>query len=117
LLLLVVGIGAYIHFYEAKRPNTEEAARRSQNLVNFDREKIDGIIVQNGEERIELKRTDKKWRLQSPVKDLADATAIDSLLFDLEGWQKDATISAKEVEADKNRMAEYGLSKAKLRLK
>ena len=38
-------------------------------------------------------------------------------MFDLEDWKKDATISGKEIEADKSRMAEYGVAKAKLRLK
>src|ERR1051325_3265340 len=50
-------------------------------------------------------------------KDQADSSLISSLLFDLESWQKDATISAKEIEADKNKLTEYGLTKSKLRLK
>lgn len=117
LLALVIGIGAFIKFVESKRPNTEEATRRSENVVNFERDKIDGIIIQNGDERIELKRADKKWRMESPVKDSADGTTIDSLLFDLEDWKKETTIPAKEIEADKNKMAEFGVAKAKLRLK
>ena len=117
LLLLVVAVGAFIRFYESKRPNTEEASRRAQNVINFDRDKIEGIIIQNGDERIELKRVDKKWRLESPVKDLADSSVVESLLFDLEDWKKEATITGKEMEADKNKMADYGLAKAKLRLK
>jgi len=116
LLLLVVAVGAYIRFYESKRPNTEEAGRRAQNVINFDRDKIDGVVIQNGDERIELKRVDKKWRLESPVKDLADGSLVESLLFDLEDWKKEATITGKEIEADKNKMADYGLAKAKLRL-
>src|SRR5437867_1578731 len=117
LFALAAAIFAFIKFYESKRPNTEEANRRAQNVVNFERDKIDGVVIQNGEERIELKRADKKWRLESPVKDLADGSTVDSLLFDLEDWKKDATISGKEIEADKSRMAEYGVAKAKLRLK
>jgi Domain of unknown function (DUF4340) len=117
LLALVTAIGLYIKFVESKRPNTEEANRRAGNVVNFERDKIEGVVIQNGEERIELKRADKKWRMESPVKDSADGTTIDSLLFDLEGWQKETTIPSKEIEADKNKMAEFGLSKAKLRLK
>lgn len=117
LLALVVGIGLYIKFIESKGPNTEEATRRSGNVVNFERDNIDGIVIQNGEERIELKRVDKKWRMETPVKDSADGTTIDSLLFDLEDWKKETTIPAKEIEADKNKMAEFGLAKAKLRLK
>src|SRR5438552_1572711 len=117
LFALAAAIFAFTKFYESKRPNAEEANRRAQNVVNFERDKIDGVVIQNGEERIELKRVDKKWRLESPVKDLADGSTIDSLLFDLEDWKKDATISGKEIEADKSRMAEYGVAKAKLRLK
>jgi len=30
LLVVVVAIGAYIKFYESKRPNTEEAARQEK---------------------------------------------------------------------------------------
>src|SRR5881227_2125282 len=117
LFALTTALVLFIKFYETKRPNTEEANRRSQNVINFERDKIDGVVIQNGEERIELKRADKKWRLESPVKDLADGSTVDSLLFDLEDWKKDATISGKEIEADKSRMAEYGVAKAKLRLK
>ena len=117
LFVLTAALVVFIKFYETKRPNTEEANRRAQNVVNFERDKIDGVVIQNGEERIELKRVDKKWRLESPVKDLADDSTIDSLLFDLQDWKKDATISGKEIEADKSRMAEYGVAKAKLRLK
>jgi hypothetical protein len=117
LFALAAALVVFIKFYETKRPNTEEANRRAQNVINFERDKIDGVVIQNGEERIELKRADKKWRLESPVKDLADGSTVDSLLFDLEDWKKDATISAKEIETDKSRMAEYGVAKAKLRLK
>jgi uncharacterized protein DUF4340 len=117
LFVLVLAIGLFIKFYESKRPNTQEANRRAQNVINFERDKIDGIVIQNADERIELKRSDKKWRLESPVKDLADSSVVDNLLFDLEDWKKDTTISPKEIEADKNRMSEYGVAKAKLRLK
>jgi hypothetical protein len=117
LFALTAALVVFIKFYETKRPNTEEANRRAQNVINFERDKIDGVIIQNGDERIELKRAGKKWRLEAPVKDLADGSTVDSLLFDLEDWKKDATISGKEIEADKSRMAEYGVAKAKLRLK
>src|SRR5262249_22672295 len=60
---------------------------------------------------------DKKWRLELPIKDQADGSAIDNLLSDLENWQKDETITAKEIEADKNKLAEFGVNKSKLRLK
>src|SRR5438105_14662418 len=117
LLVIAVLISAFIIFYERKQPNTEEAARRSQNVVNFSREKLDGIIIQNGDDKIELRRHDRKWRLEAPIKDQADGSLVDNLSSDLESWQKETTIPAKEIEADKNKLNEFGLTKPKLRLK
>jgi len=42
---------------------------------------------------------------------------VNNLLLDLENWQKDAAISAKEMEADKNKLSDYGLANPKVRLK
>jgi hypothetical protein len=117
LLVITAAVFAYMFFYERKAPTTEEAKRQAQNIVNFSREKIDGIVIQNGDDKIDLRRRDKKWRLETPIKEQADSSLIENLLLDLESWQKDATIPAKELEADKSKLNEYGLSKPKLRLK
>lgn len=117
LFSLALAVGLFIKYYESKRPNTEESTRRAQNIVNFERDKIDSIAIQNGEQHLELKRTDQKWRVEVPVKDLADNSVIDNLLFELEDWQKAGTITNKEIEADKSKLADYGLSKPKLRLR
>src|ERR1051325_7162959 len=105
LLVIVVGLGLYLKFHEMNLPDTAEAAQQSQKVVKLDRDKIDGIVIQNGDEKIDLRRRDNKWRLEAPIKDQADASAIQSLLYELDEWRKSATISAKEIEADKNKMA------------
>jgi len=117
LLVVTAAVFCYLWFVERNVPDTEEANRRAGKVVNFDREKIDGVIIQNGDDKIDLRRHDKKWRLEAPIKDQADSSLVDDLLSDLENWQKDATISAKEIEADKNKLVEFGVNKSKLRLK
>ena len=117
LLFLAFASSCWIIFYEKDRPNTDEAKRRSQNVLNFERDDVEGLEIRNGDDRIELRRVAGKWRLEAPIKDQADSTVIDTLLSDLESWQKDQTFSAKEVEADKNQLEEYDLVKPKLRLK
>jgi len=117
LFVIAAGVFAYLFFVERNRPGTEEAARQAQNVVNFDRDKIDGVVIQNGDDKIDIRRHNDKWRLETPIKDQADASLVTSLLSDLENWQKDASISAKEMEADKNRLADYGLANPKLRLR
>ena len=117
LAAIAVAVFAYFKFFEIKQPSTEEAKRQAQNVVKFDRTKIDGVIIQNGDEKIEIRRRDGKWRLETPIKDQADSSLVENLFSDLENWQKDSTISAKEIDADKSKLNEYGLNKSKLRLK
>ncbi len=117
LLVIVVAVALFIKFIESKRPNTEEATRQAGNVLNFEREKLEGIIIQNGDDKTELRQHDNKWRVESPIKDQADNGALSTLISDLENWRKDDTIPAKEIGAVKGRLEEYGLNKPKLRLK
>jgi uncharacterized protein DUF4340 len=117
LLVITAGVFAYLFLVERNAPNTADAARQAQNVINFEREKINGIVIQNGDDKIDIRRQDDKWRLESPIKDQADASAVNNLLVDLENWQKDASISAKEMEADKSKLSDFGLTQPKLRLK
>jgi hypothetical protein len=117
LLIVTAGVFTYLFLVERNAPNTADAAREAQNILNFSRDKITGITIQNGDDKIDIRRHDDKWRLETPIKDQADAAAVNNLLGDLENWQKDATISAKEMEADKSKIADFGLAQPKLRLK
>ncbi|MFN2476066.1 MAG: DUF4340 domain-containing protein [Chthoniobacterales bacterium] len=117
LLALAIAGSCWVIFYDKDRPNTEESARRAQNVLNFERNDVEGIVIQNGDDKTELRRAGDKWRLETPINDQADRTVVDTLLTDLETWQKDQTFTAKEIEADKSRLEEYDLVKPKLRLK
>jgi hypothetical protein len=117
LALIALAGFAYFRFFEMKRPSTEEAKRQAQNMVNFDRSKIDGIVIQNGDQKIEMRLRKNKWRLETPIKDQADGAVVENLLSDLESWQKEGTIPAKDIDTDKSKLAEYGLSNPKLKLK
>jgi len=117
LLLLAVALGLWIKFVESKKPNTVESERQAGNVLNFDRDKLEGIAIQSGEDRIALRREQGKWRLAEPVKDQADGAAVDNLLSDLENWRREGTIPSREITADKGRMNEFGLVQPKFRLR
>src|SRR3954454_5170986 len=113
LLIVAVGLGLWIKFYESKGPNTDEGKRLAGNVVNFEREALEGIVIQNGDDRIELRKQDQKWRLEAPFKDQADRGAVDNLISDLDSWQKFDSIPASEITKDKNKLDEFGLTKGK----
>src|SRR6059058_3357692 len=75
------------------------------------------VICCRGDEKIEIRRHDNKWRLETPFKDQADGALVENLLSDLESWQKEGTIPAKDIDADKSKLNEYGLNRPKLKLK
>src|SRR5260370_28363175 len=93
LAAIVLAVFAYFRFFELKLPGPEEAKRQAQNVVNFERAKIDGVVIQNGDDKIEMRRGDNKWRLETPIKDQADGSFIEHLLSDLEKCQQAPTIS------------------------
>ncbi|HEY8835920.1 MAG TPA: DUF4340 domain-containing protein, partial [Chthoniobacterales bacterium] len=117
LLIVAVAVALWIKFYESKGPNTEEAKRQAGNVINFERDALEGIVIQNGDDRIELRKQDQKWRIEAPFKDQADRGAVENLIADLDGWQKFNSIPAKEIEKDQSKLDEFGLSKGKLKLK
>src|SRR3954451_8407779 len=117
LLIVAIAVAVYIKFIESKGPNTEEAKRQAGNVVNFERDTLEGIVIQNGDDRVELKKQEQKWRIEAPFKDQADRGAVENLINDLDSWQKFDSIPASEIEKNKNRLDEYGLSKGKLKLK
>src|SRR5438046_9558729 len=112
LAAITLGVLAYLRFVEMKQPSTEEAKRQAQNVVTFDRNKINGIVIQNGDEKIEMRRRDNRWRLETPIKDETDSSLIENLLSELENWQRDGTISAKEIEAAKHKLTKHRMTEA-----
>src|SRR5947208_3706174 len=117
LAVVVLGVFAYLRFFEMKQPSTGEARRQAQNVVNFDRNKIDGVVIQNGDEKVKIRRHDNKWGLETPFKDEADGALVEKLLSELESWQKEGIIPAKDIDADKSKLNEDGLNRPKLKLK
>ena len=117
LLAVVIALGLYIKFYESKGPNTEEAKRQAQNVINFERDALEGIVILNGDDKIELRKQDQKWRIEAPFKDQADRGIVENLLADLDAWPRHDSIPASEIAKDKNKLEEFGLSKGKLKLK
>src|ERR1700704_5052827 len=117
LLIVAIGVALWIKFYESKGPNTEEAKRLAGNVVNFERAALEGIVIQNGDDRIELKKQDQKWRLEAPFKDQGDRGAGGKIIAGPDGLQKFDAIPASEIEKNKGLLDEYGLSKGKLKLK
>ena len=107
LLALAAAIFAFIKFYESKRPDTEEARRRAEcRQFRARQDRRDRHSERRRQDRIAT--ADKKWRLEIPDQRSGRRRRCRQFTLRSRDWQKDATISAKEIEADKSRLEEYG---------
>jgi hypothetical protein len=117
LLVAVLGLGAFIWFYERKLPSSEERAENAKKVVVLKKEDVQGVTLETANGKVVLQRTvspaadqDKKddkdeegdqdaqgqpasdWKLVQPMAARADAFAVDGLLDALVGLQKSRTL-------------------------
>lgn len=115
LLLLALGLFAFIFFYERKLPSTRDATDREARVVSFDQSKITGVSLVNNEQKIELRKgVDGHWMLDAPVKDRADEGAVTELLGAVEMLRKETTLESRD---GKDPVRDVGLAKPNVSIK
>ncbi|HEX4494298.1 MAG TPA: DUF4340 domain-containing protein [Thermoanaerobaculia bacterium] len=125
LFVLVLGLGAFVWFYERKLPSSEERTASAKKVLTFDKAEVTAVAIDSPKGQIRLERTagpaapagkDKagepaaasssEWRLIRPLATRADSFAVDRLLDGIAGLEKTRTlddVDAKAVGLDKPR--------------
>ncbi len=115
ILLLILGIGlfAYIRFVDSKKLSTDELLAQKGKVVDVDRSGTDSVTIRNSEGSLQLKKdAEGNWLLEAPVKDRVDSLAISTLFTSLE------SLRMEPIPAGKNGgLAEYGLTKGDVSIK
>ena len=124
LLALVLGLGAFIQFYERRLPSTEEREKTGDRILDVSKDDVQAVeIVRNGQTvRMEQvkpvvagsskpKKTEKdqadsapleaapEWRLTLPRPARADATAVAGLVESLTGLARTRTLEKADPKA------------------
>ena len=116
LLLAVTGLLlGFIALYESKQPKSWQAADRERYMLLFDPNSVEGIDIVSSEDKVKLRKQGSQWRMESPVKDRADAKAIQDILACCESLQKEPVAGASN--ADKKQLKAFGVAKPSVRLK
>lgn len=110
LLVLAVGLGAYVWFVDRKMPTTKEREEKKDRMFEFDRDKIAAIDIKTSETKIELRKEGANWNLKSPAGDRADSGAMSSLLTSIELLRSESTIDNDGKGVTKDQLKEFGLS-------
>ncbi|HPS77642.1 MAG TPA: DUF4340 domain-containing protein [Thermoanaerobaculaceae bacterium] len=112
LAVVVLGLGAFIFFFERHQPTTDEARERDDKLfATFDQGKVKRVVVQNPQGTFELRKENGTWRLVKPLADEANQGAVTSLLGSLASLKAERTFKASDVK-----LADYGLASPSLQV-
>ncbi len=128
LLVIVLGLGAFIWFYERELPSSEERTAQAKKVLDLEKEDVTSVSIESKVgtvhlERIPAAKKDEKdakdekdeeeaaepaaeWRMTRPLASRADAFAVDRLLDEVAGLEKTRTledVDPKDVGLDKPR--------------
>jgi len=124
LLVVVLGLGAFIWFYERKLPSSEERVELQKKILKVEKDDVTAVTVESSKGRVRLERVpapkaakpDKEgdeaatvsaeWRMLEPVATRADTFAVDRLLDAVIALERTRTledVNAKDVGLDKPR--------------
>lgn len=124
LLIITLGLFAFISFYESKRPTTSQKEYAKSHVADFNEDGIDGIFITNNEGKIELRRQqDNSWQVvlpvqdKEPIRDRADITLVHQLLQDLVDLKAVDSFDDDGKDASKPSLKELGLETSSVRVK
>jgi hypothetical protein len=127
LLAVVLGLGAFIWFYERELPSTEERETLEKKVVNVEKDDVTAVTIEASRGRVRLERigTPKaakddgeetpepealsegiEWKLVEPFNTRADAFAVDRLLDSVTSLERTRTLedfNPRDVGLDKPR--------------
>ncbi|MBI4519108.1 MAG: DUF4340 domain-containing protein [Deltaproteobacteria bacterium] len=101
LLLVALGLGAYVYFVEFQKAEQEA---QKKTLFEFKSDEVVQVTLTYADRIIELKQADGGWRLVQPLDTAADDTAARNLVTAI----ADCEVK-KEVENPQSELAVYGL--------
>jgi len=105
LAAVVIVVLAYILLFERHRPTSDESAAAAEKvLLDFERDDVMGIVIENGADRVRLERVGEEWRLREPLDFPADTSVVSSTLGSLANLTADRRLAADEINP-----ADYGL--------
>ena len=107
LILLALGLGGFVYFYEVRgAPTRQEAKAAQQQIFSFEEEQVQSFTVKTKEQTILFERGSQgiKWLIEAPSKTPASDAAVSYLMNLVVKGQSDRAIQVPVAQ-----LQEYGL--------
>ncbi len=110
LAVLFILLGAYIYFFELQ----EETSKKTERLLSFKEEDVQGVVLSYAEREIRLRRDARgRWRLVDPLEAAADDSAVDGILSALRASEVRRAFEERPSQMD---LQDYGLDKPAIKV-
>jgi len=114
LIVLVALVGGLVLWDQYKGTTTERHQLKSKRIVDFDPRDVTGIDLVRSNQTIVLEKTGDNWNLKQPLAARADASAVNSILDELEFAERTRTLTEKELEGVS--LTDFGLDAPVIRV-
>lgn len=111
LALLVGGVVLLDHY---KGTTTSEVETQRKRLVDFKSDDVTHFELAHTNQTIVIDKIGERWQIKQPLTVRASASAVSSILGELEFAERERTLSQRELGGVK--LADFGLAPARLRL-
>jgi len=112
LLIVAVGLGTFVYFYEIKGGKKREAAEESAKKVfQFKQDDIVEIALNRAGETLGFEKRGEEWVMTQPLSTKADQSTLDAIARNLTSTQFERKLAASE-----DKLKTYGLSEPKVSL-
>lgn len=115
LLILAAVAGAFVYWDYKKGTPTDEAREKGKRLLDFKAADVTRVEFVRSNQTILVEKTGEQWNIKQPLAVRADASAVGSLLDQVEFAERDRVFSEKELTAAA--LDEFNLSAGKERLR
>ncbi len=103
LLVVLVGLGAYIYFVESKKE--PDAGPKKEKVFTIDASKIDGLKVKSGPQETTLSKSGGSWQIVQPTPGKADESEVSGITSSLGSLEVDRVVDEKP-----GNLKQYGLA-------
>ena len=98
LLLILVGLGAYVYLVDVPREEREE---RAKILVGGDADSVEQVRLERDGKTILVERSGEDWQIVEPLAAKADKGAVDAIVAAVADCQVDKNIGAVEDDLER----------------
>ncbi len=116
LLFAVCILGFIIVIIETREKSKTAAGADQQELLSFDAEDVDKIVIERKDLVVECIRKDGGWFINLPIRAKADSTRIRRILGVLDSLRQYEVVTQKEMNERELTLADYGLKEPAARM-